>query len=119
VKKFPLLDRVPPEFDGLLLDFWWDMDKLHKLNLPRTKASTADLKWQLDLPWWQYNGQYFVLSPNQVAANSDKYTEQYQRTLAADLNHPIIARRVNNRWVILDGVHRRSKLISKRCLKSK
>jgi hypothetical protein len=54
------------------------------------------------LPWWQHNGQYFVLTPKQVAA----YSEQYKRTISADLSHPIIVHDNNNRWIILDGVHR-------------
>jgi hypothetical protein len=88
------------------MDFWWDIDKLHKLDLPCKKIPTSELEWQLELPWWQHNRQYFTLSPIQVAANPEKYKEQYQRTLAAHLNHPIIVRNINGRWFILDGVHR-------------
>jgi hypothetical protein len=106
VNKFPLLNHVPSEFQGLLLDVWWDMDKLHKLKLPKQKILVSELEWQLDLPWWQYDGRYFVLSPLQVLSHSERYSEQYKRTISADLSHPIIVHDNNNRWIILDGVHR-------------
>lgn len=66
----------------------------------------AELSWQLDLPWWRHEGQFFVLRPREVLANPDRYREQFERTLVADLGHPIDLAWRRGRWFILDGVHR-------------
>ena len=42
----------------------------------------------------------------QVKADPVRYQEQYKRTMAADLAHPLDLLFRNDRWVILDGVHR-------------
>jgi hypothetical protein len=65
------------------------------------------LRHHLDLPFWAYAGKPFQVTPRQVAADPVTYREQYDRTLAADLIHPLDAlARPDNRITILDGVHR-------------
>jgi hypothetical protein len=90
-----------------ILDFHWDLDLLHALDLPTTELAVADLADHLDLPFWAYDGRPFQVTPRQVAAAPHRYQEQYARTLAADLRHPLdVVRRPDQRITILDGVHR-------------
>ncbi|MEU8226620.1 ParB N-terminal domain-containing protein [Kribbella sp. NPDC048915] len=86
---FPL--AVPGALQEYILDFQWDLELLHAL----------------ELPFWAFEGQPFQLTPRDVAAAPSVYREQYARTLRADLRHPIdVVRRPSGRITILDGVHR-------------
>ncbi|GAA1679529.1 hypothetical protein GCM10009745_24270 [Kribbella yunnanensis] len=104
-KPFPL--PIPPILRPYILDFHWDLERLHALELPTTEFVVAELAHHLDLPFWAYNGRPFQVTPHEVAANPNRYHAQFARTLAADLNHPIDAvRREDGRITILDGIHR-------------
>jgi hypothetical protein len=90
-----------------ILDFHWDLGLLHALDLPLVELPVEDLAHHLDLPFWAYDGRPFQLTPHQVAADPVAYHDQYERTLAADLRHPLdVVRRPDDRITILDGVHR-------------
>jgi hypothetical protein len=104
-RPFPL--AVPPELRSYILDFHWDPDLLHALDLPVVELPLAGLADHLDLPFWAYAGEPFQVTPHQVAGDPVTYREQYARTLAADLRHPVdVVRRPDGRITILDGVHR-------------
>jgi hypothetical protein len=103
-RPFPL--TIPPELTAYILDFHWDVDLLHALDLPTIELPVAELAHHLDLPFWAYDGP-FQVTPHQVAADPLTYKAQYERTLAADLRHPLdVVRRPDNRLTILDGIHR-------------
>jgi hypothetical protein len=103
-QPFPL--AVPPELQPYILDFLWSLELLHALALPTVSMRLADLAPHLDLPFWRHD-RPFQLTPHQVAADPVRYHEQYARTLAADLRHPLdVVRRPDRRITILDGVHR-------------
>ncbi|MFI5729972.1 hypothetical protein ACIA49_07590 [Kribbella sp. NPDC051587] len=105
MKPFPL--PIPPILRPYILDLLWEVDALHALPLPAVEIAVAELAHHLDLPFWAYEGKPFQLTPHQVAADPARYHEQYARTLAADLAHPLDAvRRPDGRLTILDGVHR-------------
>lgn len=106
IRPHPVLAAKPPVLRGLLYDFWWDIDKLHALELPVKTIALADLLWHLDLPYWKHNGQPFQITPRQVWQSPGDYPEQYARMQAADLMHPIIVREVDGRLLMVDGVHR-------------
>ena len=104
---FPLQDLVPASLKVFLLDFWWDLDKLHALDLPEGSFNVEELLPYLDLPFWQYNGKPFQITPRDVLRYPNRYGEHYRRTLSADLRYPIIIfKRTNQPPIILDGVHR-------------
>jgi hypothetical protein len=103
---FPLQELVPAELRGVLCDFVWDADKLRHLPLPIDTVTVDSLRWHLGLPYWRHDGKPFQLTPAQVMADPARYQEQYQRTMAADLSLPLDLLFRNDRWVILDGVHR-------------
>jgi hypothetical protein len=104
-RPFPL--PIPPQLTAYILDFHWDLNRLHALDLPVTQLRVADLAHHLDLPFWAHAERPFQLTPHQVAADPFTYRAQYNRTLAADLRHPLdVVHRPDDRITILDGVHR-------------
>ncbi|MFB6725534.1 hypothetical protein ACFCV3_35470 [Kribbella sp. NPDC056345] len=104
-QPFPL--PIPPILRPYILDFHWDVEKLHALDLPGTEFEVAELAHHLDLPFWAYGGRPFQVTPYEVAADPNRYHEQFARTIAADLRHPIdVVRREDGRITILDGIHR-------------
>jgi hypothetical protein len=104
-KPFSRAHLIPPELDGIISTVAWDLGRLHALELPVEELAVAELRWQLDLPWWRVGDRWFAVTPNQVRRDPVSYPEQWRRTLAADLRYPIqlIERR---RLVVMDGVHR-------------
>lgn len=107
---FPLLDELPDALRGVILDFHWNLEHLHALDLPdrtmRTMA-TYDLAWHLELPFWADRGQPFQVSPAEVRAYPDRYAEQWSRTMTCDLAYPLDCYLdPHGRVTVLDGVHR-------------
>lgn len=106
-EPFPLLSELPSELTDVILDFHWDVELLHGLDLPATDLTVAELAWQLRLPFWSRDGRPFQVSPLEVAGDPEVHAEQYARTMSADLRYPLdVVRRPDGRITILDGVHR-------------
>lgn len=106
-RPFPLLVERPASLDGVILDFHWDLERLHALSLPEREVSTSTLEWHLHLPFWAAGGRPFQVSPADVASEPSAHPEQWTRTLAADLRYPLDAYvEAEGRLIILDGVHR-------------
>ncbi|WP_020577948.1 hypothetical protein [Actinopolymorpha alba] len=105
-RPFPLQHLLPPVLKDVTLDFHWDMERLWALDLVVTEVAVAELDWQLQLPMWAYDGQFFAVSPAEVAADPERYHEQYARTLGADLRYPLHVLDRPERLTLLDGVHR-------------
>ncbi len=104
---FPLLAQVPAELRDVIVDFHFDIERLHALDLPARTVATTELAWHLDLPFWPAQGIPFKVTPSTVAAEPDVHQEQWQRTHAADLRYPLdVYLRRDGRIVILDGIHR-------------
>jgi len=111
-RPFPLLAERPAALEGVVLDFHWDLERLHSLSLPEQDVPTADLKWHLELPFWAAGGIPFQVSPADVAAEPSKHADQWRRTITADLACPLdtyVA--VSGRFIILDGIHRLLKAV--------
>jgi hypothetical protein len=99
--------QVPKIIKDTCLDFCWNNEKVWRLKLPIEKLSMAKLAWQFDIPFWRYGNKKYAITPNQVIGNPEKYKRQYDRTMAADLRHPIdIMKNKTGEWEILDGLHR-------------
>lgn len=91
---------------GLLLPFWWDMQKLHSLNIPVTHLPIDDLKWHLSWKVWSNYGVPTHISPTDVRKDPQRYYLHYERTMNAELSFPMYVISWDNRWTILDGIHR-------------
>lgn len=87
-------------------DFDWDEKKVWKLNIPVKTMPTGELTWHFEMPFLWVNGGVYNLTPKEVINNPEKYPQEYQRTLKADLSHPIDIMENKGRWLILDGLHR-------------
>src|SRR5690348_5919600 len=105
-QPFPLLNVMPPILQDVVLDFIWDRERLWSLDLPITQVPIEQLDWHLRLPMWAYDGRPFVLTPEQVARDPLFLSEQYARTLAADMSFPLHVLRRTQRLTVLDGSHR-------------
>ncbi|HEY9292402.1 MAG TPA: hypothetical protein VIP98_14045 [Microlunatus sp.] len=104
---FPLLAELPETLRGVILDFHWDLDRLHALRLPEQVLPIAELAWLLELPFWALDGRPFQVSPAEVASDPDRYRDQWQRTMASDLRYPLDGYiGADRRVTVLDGVHR-------------
>ena len=42
----------------------------------------------------------------EIINDPEKYKDEYERTMKADLSHPIDIMKNKGRWLILDGLHR-------------
>jgi hypothetical protein len=86
-------------------DFSWDEKKVWALDEPVVEMDLSELEWHFDIPFLWENGVY-NLTPREVISNPEKHSKEYQRTLDADLSHPIDIMENKGRWLILDGLHR-------------
>jgi len=98
---------LPPELRRWVLpDVTWDPQKLWTIDLPSRDVTVDELAWMLDLPWWRDGDRYFTVRPTEVAADPPRHADQLARTMAADLAHPLVGTMMEDRLVLLDGVHR-------------
>lgn len=87
-------------------DFDWDEKDVWKVKCPVIEISINELLWHFDIPFWNYQGKEYVLTPNEVIENPIIYHEEYDRIMSADIQYPIDVMKNKGRLVILDGLHR-------------
>ena len=102
--------KIPKVIEEVGFDFDWVEEKVWKLNYPVEEIDTKDLEWHFDIPFWNTENGFYDLKPNDVIKNPNKYSLEYERTMKADLSHPIDIMKNKGRWLILDGLHRLVKL---------
>ena len=105
-RPHPLLHLIPPVLRDVTTDFQWELERLWRLDLEPTPVSIRELDWHFDLPLWQYGGRPFMVGPNEVVADRERYREQYVHTMAADLRYPLHFLARPERLTVLDGAHR-------------
>lgn len=91
--------------EALGIDFHWDVTKLWAADLPIVELHVTDLVWLLDLPIWAV-GDRTDVRPVEVANEPNRFADEYDRTMRADLRYPINVIWLRDRWVALDGLHR-------------
>ena len=91
------------------IDYDWDEKDVWKIDCPIEELDINKLTWHLELPFWDYNGKNYVVTPNEVLKNPDKYHSHYNRIVNCDLAYPIDVLENKGRLVILDGLHRLAK----------
>ena len=87
-------------------DFDWDEKDVWKLDYPEQEISIEILEWHFDIPFWNWNNEWYVLKPLDVINNPIKYKSQYDRVMQSDITYPIDVMMNKDRLVILDGLHR-------------
>src|SRR5512147_2828784 len=88
-KPFDLWPAVPPSIQAIMPNVTWDRARLARLELPLRDIPVAELRWQLDLPWWRNGDRVFAVTPNQVRNAPEHFVVQWRRTLDSDLDWPI------------------------------
>jgi hypothetical protein len=93
---------VPQIIKDVGFDFWWDIEKVWKLDYPIEEISISELDWHFYIPFWNnYN-----LKPIDIIITPTKHKDEFDRTIKCDLSYPIDIMFNKGRWLILDGLHR-------------
>jgi hypothetical protein len=80
--------------------------------LPVEDINLSLLEHNLDIPYLESLGtDDWNLTPRQLIKNFSYETHHAQKVTKADISYPIEIYFFNNQWVILDGVHRFTKLV--------
>ncbi|MBU1349139.1 hypothetical protein KJ781_03675 [Patescibacteria group bacterium] len=101
--------HVEHSFD---LPFWRDDRKLWALKIPAEDMDIDDLRWILDVPFWEDTEGNIVITPSDVIRDMDRFPDHRDRILRCDTSHPIdIMKNRKGEWLTLDGLHRLVKQI--------
>jgi len=87
-----------------------DVEKLNTQGIPVTSVEIKELVWIFDLPLWGKDGESWNLTPWDIINRVPGSESQRKRVENVDLNFPILVYRKNNRWIVVDGVHRLVKM---------
>ena len=99
--------EIPTVIKKVGFDFSWDTKKVWTLDIPVEEIDITELEWHFNIPFWDKpNGGYYDLTPNQVLSDPEKYKEEYERTMKADLSHPLDVMLWKGKWLLFDGLHR-------------
>lgn len=104
------LSDIPHDIKKYAFDFEVDVEKLHKLKAPITNITFANLEWHLDITPWDHEGRPLAIGPRQVLNNPSQYARHYARIIGSDISFPLDISYNNGRWVIIDGLHRLTKI---------
>lgn len=97
--------EVPQIIEDVGFDFSWSEEKVWALDIPVDEMDIGELTWHFDVPFLWEKGVY-DLKPQDVINNPDAHKKEFERTMKADLAHPIDIMENKGRWLILDGLHR-------------
>lgn len=98
--------KLPKIIEDVGFDFRWSQEKVWALDVPTEEMDIEELAWHFDVPFWNSPVGYYDLSPNQVLDDPDKFKAEFDRTMNADLSHPLDIMFWRNKWLLLDGLHR-------------
>lgn len=104
---------IPIELKEHLLPFNWDVERLWALSEVETILPFQALEYLLKLPFWSSkpnSGMLFDVCPKDVLQNLDAYPHQKERILKAEIKYPIDLIQHEQKFYILDGLHRLAKL---------
>lgn len=104
--KYQMSFIKPQIIQDVGFDFSWSEEKVWKLDVPITKMKIDELLWHLDIPFLWVDGGIYNVSPREVLASPERYKEEYERTVNAEIGFPIDIMENKGRWLILDGLHR-------------
>ena len=99
-------EKIPQIIKEIGFDFDWENEKVWALHIPVTEIDIRELTWHFDIPFHWHRGGVYNLKSKEVIENPEKYKEEYERTMKADLKYPIDIMENKGRWLILDGLHR-------------
>ncbi len=97
-----------------ILDIGFKIDdhRLWELDIPIEEINILDIDYNLDIPYLEKMGtDDWNLSPRMLIENFDKEQLHASRTRKVDLKYPIEIYKHQDKWIILDGVHRFTKAV--------
>ena len=97
--------KMPASVKRVCFDFNWSNKKVWELNVKTEKMPISKLEWHFYLPFFKA----YTLKAIDVIERPGLHRKEYQRTMRANLRHPIDIMRNKGRWLILDGLHRLAK----------
>ncbi len=88
-------------------EIYCDTLKLRELDVPVVDFAIEKLIWNFDLPLWDKDGtdDWNLTAWEVINKIPDSITHQ-QRIAEADLQFPILLTEKNDKWLVIDGVHR-------------
>lgn len=95
-------NNLPKIIKEIGFDFNWDIRKVWALDLPVVEMPVKELAWMFEIPFWDS----YKTKPIDVANNPKGHKDQYKRTMATNLSHPLDIMFWKGRWLMLDGLHR-------------
>jgi ASC-1-like (ASCH) protein len=98
-------EDIPQIIKDVGFDFSWSEEKVWALGVPVEEMDIRELTWHFAVPFLWENGVYNLTS-QEVIDSPDAHAKEYERTMKADLIHPIDIMQNKGRWLILDGLHR-------------
>lgn len=101
---------VPLELYKNFFDFEVDYKKLWQLKTAVTSLPIETLDWMMDIPLWDSNGKPFAICPRDVVQQPNMHLSHYNRSMNVDLRFPIEICFNKGRYLILDGMHRLTRL---------
>lgn len=103
------MPQIPPA-----IDLWFRINEevLRAQDIPVEEIDISELSHNLYIPYleslWTDDRN---LSPGQLVENFDHETKHAKKVRNADIKYPIEIYHFRNQWIILDGVHRYTRLI--------
>ena len=99
-------NKIPKVLREAGYEIYCDAEKLGALALPVVDFEIKDLIWNFDLPIWGKDGESWNLTPWDVINKVLGSESQWRRVVGADVEYPILIMKKNDKWLIVDGVHR-------------
>lgn len=102
-----MADKRPKILTDAGYEIYCDVKKIQALNLPVVDFEIDKLIWNFDIPFWEKDGtDDWNLTPWDVINKIDGSAGHQERVEQADLQFPILLSNKNDKWLIIDGVHR-------------
>jgi len=98
--------ELPQIIKDVGFDFSWSEEKVWALDVKVEKINIKELKWHFEIPFWNTKNGFYDLKPIDIIKFPNNHVEEYNRTMKSDLFYPIDIMKNNDRWLILDGLHR-------------
>ena len=88
----------------------WEEKDVWRIALPSSEMAVSDFLWHFEVPYWENDdGEEFAVSAWDVVRGKSGSSKERLRTEQADLNFPIDVLHHNEKWFVLDGLHRLTK----------
>ena len=96
----------------LNIGFKTDEPKLWAMDIPVEEINISEIDYNLDIPYLEQEGtDDWNLSPRMLIENFDKEISHAKQVEKANLKYPIEIYKHQGKWIILDGIHRFTKVI--------